>query len=359
MVEEHVTSRSSERPGAGAERAPMSAAARAPAGWGAAFDAAVLAVVDDPGRHHFVHQPIVDLSRGVITGYEMLSRFSGADATPDQWFAAADRLGVGAALQVRVLRHGVAQLASLPPDTFLTINLDPRLIAHDVGAGYSGLQALLAVRPQIVKLDRSLVSGIDRDPARRALAEMLGEFVGRLDAWVLAEGIETLGELRAVIDLGVPLGQGYALGRPAAGFAPQFADEPRQVIANRAGARVFVETLAPLVETVPIASSVDDARATLRGDPALYHVVLVDGDESVRPVGLLSRAQAFEPCPVPSQPLCARMSEPADEVARRAMAREVDQRFDPVVCRDARGRYQGIVTIERLVERLTDGRARV
>jgi hypothetical protein len=53
------------------------------------------------------------------------------------------------------------------------------------------------------------------------------------------------------------------------------------------------------------------------------------------------------------------MSEPADEVARRAMAREVDQRFDPVVCRDARGRYQGIVTIERLVERLTDGRARV
>jgi EAL domain-containing protein (putative c-di-GMP-specific phosphodiesterase class I) len=408
MVEEQVTSRSSERPGADAGRAPISAAAHAPAGWGAAFDAAVLAVVDDPGRHHFVHQPIVDLSRGVITGYEMLSRFSGADATPDQWFAAADRLGVGAALQVRVLRHGVAQLASLPPDTFLTINLDPRLIAHDevvdcidgvasmqrlvielteqsvaddskamlalldrarsagaivalddVGAGYSGLQALLAVRPQIVKLDRSLVSGIDRDPARRALAEMLGEFMGRLDAWVLAEGIETLGELRAVIDLGVPLGQGYALGRPAAGFAPQLADEPRQVIANRAGARVFVETLAPLVETVPIASSVDDARAMLRGDPALYHIVLVDGDERVRPVGLLSRAQAFEPSPVPSQPLCALMSEPADEVARRAMAREVDQRFDPVVCRDARGRYQGIVTIERLVERLTDGRAPV
>jgi len=40
-------------------------------------------------------------------------------------------LGLGAALQVRVLRHGVAQLSSLPPDTFLTINLDPRLIAHD------------------------------------------------------------------------------------------------------------------------------------------------------------------------------------------------------------------------------------
>lgn len=402
-----MTSRSSEHPGADAGRAPVSAAAGASAGSGATFDAAVRAVVDEPGLHHFVHQPIVDLARGVITGYEMLSRFSGAEGSPDRWFAAADRLGVGAVLQVRVLRHGVAQLGALPPDTFLTINLDPRLIARDevveviegiaslhrlvieltertvaddprtmlalldrarsagaivalddVGAGYSGLQALLAIRPQIVKLDRSLISGIDRDPARRALTEMLGEFVGRLDGWVLAEGIETLNELRAVIDLGVPLGQGYALGRPAPAFVTSLADEPRQVIVNRAGARAFVETLAPLAEVAPVASSIDDAREVLRDDPALRHVVLVDHDEGVRPVGLLSRAQAFEPSPSPGRPLLARLSESAADVARRAMTREHDRRFDPVVCRDGRGDYQGIVIIDRPVHRLADGRAR-
>lgn len=367
-----------------------------------AFDRAVRAVVDDPSLHRFVYQPIVDLARGTVAGYEMLSRFDGAQASPDRWFAVADGLGLGATLQVRVLRHGVEQLARLPADTFLTINLDPKFITRDevvdaiegvgslarlvlelteqtvsddpaamlallerarsagatvalddVGAGYAGLQTLLAVRPQLVKLDRSLVQHIDGDPARRALAEMLGEFVGRLDGWVLAEGIETLSELRAVIDLGVPLGQGFALDRPGPGFVTELDAEPRQVIVNRAGARTFVDTLAPLVETAPVVSSADDARAAMLAEPGLSYLVLVEGD-GARPVGLMPRAHALRGLPPIAPLLLSRMSEPAVSVARRAMTRDADRRFDPVVCRDGQGNYQGIVTIDRLMGRLAD-----
>ncbi len=90
----------------------------------------------------------------------------------------------------------------------------------DAGTGYAGLSTLLSLRPDIVKLDRELITGIDQDPVKRAMVELFGELAGRMDAWILAEGIETLAELDAVIGLGIPLGQGYALARPAAVMLP-------------------------------------------------------------------------------------------------------------------------------------------
>src|SRR6185312_5306930 len=86
----------------------------------------------------------------------------------------------------------------------------------DAGAGYSGLTQILAVRPQFLKLDRALVAGVHVDEAKRAMIQMLGELAGRLDAWLVAEGIETESELRTLAQIGVPLGQGYFLARPEA-----------------------------------------------------------------------------------------------------------------------------------------------
>jgi hypothetical protein len=58
---------------------------------------AVAGVLDDPSRHRLAFQPVADLQRGTVAGYEALSRFAGPpDATPDVWFEAAGRLGLGA-----------------------------------------------------------------------------------------------------------------------------------------------------------------------------------------------------------------------------------------------------------------------
>jgi PAS domain S-box-containing protein len=86
----------------------------------------------------------------------------------------------------------------------------------DLGAGHSSLSYLAALRPDIVKLDRGLVKGIENDPARQRLVAAMIDYAHELEIRVVAEGIETESELAAVRDLGADLGQGWYLGLPAA-----------------------------------------------------------------------------------------------------------------------------------------------
>jgi EAL domain-containing protein (putative c-di-GMP-specific phosphodiesterase class I) len=72
----------------------------------------------------------------------------------------------------------------------------------------------VALEPDIIKLDISLVSGIDRSRGQRALARALVAFSVDVGAVVIAEGVETLAELDTLRELGVPWAQGYHLGRP-------------------------------------------------------------------------------------------------------------------------------------------------
>ena len=88
----------------------------------------------------------------------------------------------------------------------------------DAGAGYSGLKQLARLKPDIVKLDRSLVNGVNGDPARLALIESFVRYSNRMGAIVCAEGIETLDELAALADLDVQWGQGHVLAGPATEF---------------------------------------------------------------------------------------------------------------------------------------------
>jgi EAL domain-containing protein (putative c-di-GMP-specific phosphodiesterase class I) len=90
-----------------------------------------------------------------------------------------------------------------------------RIAVDDAGAGYAGLQHILEIRPDIVKLDIALVRGVDGDPVRRALVAGMVAFAREGGCSLLAEGIETDSELSTLQTLGVALGQGYLLGRPA------------------------------------------------------------------------------------------------------------------------------------------------
>jgi len=92
---------------------------------------------------------------------------------------------------------------------------DIRLAVDDAGAGYAGLKHILEIRPHIVKLDVALVRSVDTDIARQALIGSLISFATRTDATVLAEGVETAREFESLRQMGVTLGQGYLLGRPA------------------------------------------------------------------------------------------------------------------------------------------------
>lgn len=97
----------------------------------------------------------------------------------------------------------------------------------DVGAGTSGLNRLMQLRPHWIKLDRELIDGVERDQLKLNLVRFIVNFANLSGVCLLAEGVERKEELGVLIDLGVRYAQGYLLGRPSTSYqllAPELAD---------------------------------------------------------------------------------------------------------------------------------------
>lgn len=108
----------------------------------------------------------------------------------------------------------------------------------DAGAGYASFALIAALRPSVIKIDRDIVQGIGHDDAKQALVEAFVSFGSRIGARVLAEGIERRKDLAMLITLGVDLGQGYLLGKPATEpNAPRKVDIVRPAQASAEGVR--------------------------------------------------------------------------------------------------------------------------
>ena len=90
----------------------------------------------------------------------------------------------------------------------------------DLGAGYSSLRLWSELRPDIVKIDRHFIDGIHLDPLKREFVGSILRVAKAARARVIAEGVEQLGELQLLADMGVDLVQGYLLGRPQERPAP-------------------------------------------------------------------------------------------------------------------------------------------
>lgn len=97
-----------------------------------------------------------------------------------------------------------------------------RLAVDDLGTGYAGLASFTQLNPEIVKLDRSLVSGIDSSPTKQRVVRAMTALCEDLGMQVISEGVETVAERDTLIDMGADLQQGFLFGRPSASFA-----EPR------------------------------------------------------------------------------------------------------------------------------------
>ncbi len=345
-----------------------------------------------------VFQPIVDVRRRVVAGYEALTRFQGAPVGPDSWFAAAAARGIVARLDAACLRAALSHRADLPPNNFLTVNVEPEsvldpelqlvlreqgnlegiaievtehrpiedpeafaaaldrfrgagaLIAvDDAGAGHAGLQQILLLRPSILKLDRSLVEDVDRDEAKTAMVEMLGLFANRVDAWLLAEGVETISEARRLEHLGVPLAQGYFYARPAGPWTtidPDALRALRQLGTTRRGTGLFgLVVPAPTVPADRITTAGRDLISLGSGRVAV--ALDLDG----RPVGVLTPDSLLAGTTVAA--LRVNVHTTPGDLARRLATRTPVDTATPAMVTDNAGRYLGIVAVERLLHHLS------
>jgi EAL domain-containing protein (putative c-di-GMP-specific phosphodiesterase class I) len=115
------------------------------------------------------------------------------------------------------------------------------LAVDDMGAGYASFSHVLKLRPDVIKLDRSMIVDIATNPAKRAFVTAIVLLALELDATITAEGIETREELDAVESLGVDHAQGFHIGRPDTSaatwrswsgrlwLAPLFVPAPAQI----------------------------------------------------------------------------------------------------------------------------------
>lgn len=165
-----------------------------------------------------------------------------------------------------------------------------RLAIDDVGAGSSGLNRIMGVHPNWLKLDRELITHVDSDPFRRNLIRSFVHFATLSDIRLVAEGIEREQELQTLIELGVDHGQGYLLGRPAPAGTPtdpywsQRIPFLRREAGNRRCIDPHVSTIGPLA--IPLTCcdsglSVADVRSLVRHFDEAPGLALMDGKRFV------------------------------------------------------------------------------
>ncbi|MDQ2749425.1 MAG: EAL domain-containing protein [Actinomycetota bacterium] len=208
-------------------------------------------------------QPIIDLSTGVTVAAEALARFPAPGAsTVEVALFEAYRDHRGPELEAACVRAGLARRVELPSDILLSVNVSPNAVTHpavreefsgdltgvivevteqlthnadqlfavlvdmrergaliaidDVTTGYAGLLRVATLKPDIVKLDRGLVTAARGNEAKVAVIESLVSLSRRIGARVLGEGVETLDDLSNLAALDVDYAQGWAVAAPAA-----------------------------------------------------------------------------------------------------------------------------------------------
>ncbi|MCP5067994.1 MAG: EAL domain-containing protein [bacterium] len=223
------------------------------------------------GEVSSVYEPIVDVTTKTVFGYEALVRGPEGSVfrSPLALFDAAEEEDLIFELDCLCRRAGLEGAIGIPAGTALFLNIRPttihdpyfapeelvhtlrrsklrptdvvfeiseqesidnfdafrevrdayraqgfRFALDDTGAGYASLQAVIELEPEFIKVDRALVTGLDTDPARKALLQALQAVAHTIGAKIIGEGLDTLEELEVLKELEISFGQGWLFGKP-------------------------------------------------------------------------------------------------------------------------------------------------
>lgn len=375
-----------------------------------------------------VFQPIVSIPEGRVFGYESLTRLPEGScfASPLDLFNAASEMGLLYPLE-KVTRDGALRcLEHFPSKNKLFLNINPQMIndphftpgetrkmldgyhldpenvvfeitertsidnypafrstldhyrkqgyliaIDDFGAGYSSLETIAKLQPDFIKLDMSLVRGVHKKPVLQALIDTFLNFAQKTRSLVIAEGIENEEELLCLAQLGITLGQGYFLARPASPAPPLtfearnlFHRLPKQFFYPRKG-RIFVNSIAQKNTCVDEKALTSQAVLLFEHDHQLNGVVVTSQD---RPVGLIMRHDLYAKLgtrfgyalymgrPVTlvmdSNPLIIDSDTPIESASKLAMSRKNGRAYDDIIL-SRNNTFFGMVSVQDLLGAIT------
>jgi EAL domain-containing protein (putative c-di-GMP-specific phosphodiesterase class I)/putative methionine-R-sulfoxide reductase with GAF domain len=239
-----------------------------------------LAALLVPGAITCVVQPIVRVTDGAIVAYEALARMGPGRPAPDRCLELAESVGLRLELELACL-VAASRCGAPPGDALLCVNASPALLQHplalsvreelpahlvvelteqaavddydslrgaiaswkssgvliavdDMGSGWASLRHVIQLQPDFIKIDRSLISEVDRSAGKRALVAAMVAFGRESGCSIIAEGVERGEELATLRDADVTLVQGYLLARPGPPW-PGAADPTGRASDRRAG----------------------------------------------------------------------------------------------------------------------------
>ncbi|MFT4007248.1 MAG: EAL domain-containing protein [Lacrimispora sp.] len=378
-----------------------------------------------------VYQPIVSLINGKAFGYEALSRISekSLEMNIEQMFKTADETNRAWELETLCRTKALESAATMDREKKLFLNVNPNVIhdngfkdgftkshlekygldfrnvifeitervaimdsnaflgsiSHyknqnygiaidDVGAGYSALSVISDVKPNLMKLDMSLVRNIDKDKTKQLLCKALVDFGKSAGIQLIAEGIETEEELETLIKLNIDLGQGYFLGIPQKSFT-DIAPEKSEMIKMYC-TKKYIKNIASSV--YPIIGhlakpgcifspdeKVETVYETLHLNPTITEFTVVEKNLAV---GFMTRTTLNELLGgrygfalnsrkiirqvINTSFLKVNYNIPVDQVSRLAMQRTFEELYNPIVV-EQEGKYIGIVTVKDLLDTST------
>jgi len=373
-----------------------------------------------------VYQPIVDLRSGEVFAWEALARTPAGShfTSPTMLFDFAEEAGRIFSLEKTCRETAIKNFGQAAPGQKLFLNIHPRTMADpsfhpgetkalldkygispsgvvleiterhstrdfalfhrtlehyrqagyrvavdDVGTGYSGLYSIAEIRPEFIKIDMSLISGIDTNPVKRALIETFITFSDRVGCKIIAEGVETATELSCLVSLGVHYGQGFHLARPE---YPK--PTPLQGIAGLIS-RAGTENLSIIKCGLPIGELAEPSVSLPRETPVPEVKRLMDLADNnacvvlkgTRPVGLIMShhlnkllssqygaslyAKRDAARIMDREPLIVDAMEPVENVSKAAMSREKFKVYDHIVV-TKNGEFTGTVTVQKMLDSL-------
>ncbi|MDR3012716.1 MAG: EAL domain-containing protein [Chitinispirillales bacterium] len=380
-----------------------------------------------------VYQPVVSLADGEIYGYEALTRITDPkyDMGIMQMFKAAEKMEKSWELETLCREKALQKSAGMEPGKKLFLNVNPNImhdeklregftmdclrkyglmapdsviieitessaindseafygaISHyknqnfkiaidDVGAGFSGLNKIANLKPNIIKIDMNLIRNIDKDEIKQLLCKAMVDFGENAGIKLVAEGIENEEELKTLIKLKVGYGQGYFLCVPRDSFEKipaQKIEMIKEFNAKRYSENVrssiypMIGNLSKPGHIFPLDECVESVYEVLKHDPAITGFAVVSEEGTVQ--GFMTKTALSEVLGgrygfmlhskrtvkeiMSADFLRVNFCMTVDQVSRFAMQRPPEQLYDPMVVEKG-DRYWGIATIKDVLDAYT------